>query len=122
MPDATYGCYIRTCQIRSGETSESTPGGLSMWRRTVRLRSGEALRQAREGAGLTMTQLAAGTGCSRATIWKLEQGDQAGLDVTKAIKLAGALEIHPDRLFVMPAGESASSDDAPRGRGAADGE
>lgn len=66
-------------------------------KRRAKLTSGMAIRIAREGLGLTQTQLAEATGLKQSTISALEN-DREALGVDRALVLARALKVHPSVL------------------------
>ena len=61
---------------------------------------GQAIRQAREGKGLTIEQLAGRSGCFESTIEKIELGEIRG-DREQLQKLAGTLGLDASELFAL---------------------
>ena len=61
---------------------------------------GYKIRQIRENKGMSQTELAEKSGVSRATIWKLETDDTAITMTSTLQKIANALGVSLDEIFL----------------------
>lgn len=61
---------------------------------------GYKIRQIRENKGMSQTELAEKSGISRATIWKLETDDKAITMTSTLQKIANALGVSLDEIFL----------------------
>lgn len=62
---------------------------------------GQLIRQARERAGLSLRNLEAITGVPRATLHRLERGQANDPSTDTLLRLADALELNSDDLFIL---------------------
>lgn len=58
------------------------------------------IRELRESIGMTQTELSEKSGVTRTTIWKLENGDDEITTTKTLIKIAEALNVSVDKLFL----------------------
>lgn len=96
----------------------------------VALRAGIAIRDARENAGLTQTDLAARTGISQPALARIEAGRTnvtlatlvkvaAGLDTVLVLRVSAAtVTLEPDHSAVVTSGRGTVKAVTPRGSGA----
>lgn len=63
---------------------------------------GYRIREIRESKGMTQVELCEKTGLSRATIWKLETGENEVTTSTTLVKIATALGVSINDLFLTP--------------------
>lgn len=61
---------------------------------------GYRIREIRESKGMTQAELCEKTGLSRATIWKLETGENEVTTSSTLVKIATALEVSIGELFL----------------------
>lgn len=61
---------------------------------------GYRIREIRESKGISQTELSERSGISRATIWKLETDDKAVTMTSTLIKIASALGVSLDEIFL----------------------
>lgn len=61
---------------------------------------GYRIREIRESKGISQTELSERSGVSRATIWKLETDDKAVTMTSTLIKIASALGVSLDEIFL----------------------
>lgn len=57
------------------------------------------IKELREAAGMTQTELSEKTGITRATIWKLETDDKAVTTTQTLVRIANALDVSVADLF-----------------------
>lgn len=60
------------------------------------------IREIREGKGMTQTELSEKAGITRATIWKLETGEEEVTTSKTLEKIANALGVTIGELFLAP--------------------
>ena len=72
----------------------------SMKRKRGENEMGYKIRQIRENKGMSQTELAEKSGISRATIWKLETDDKAITMTSTLQKIANALGVSLDEIFL----------------------
>lgn len=58
------------------------------------------IRELRESIGMTQTELSKKSGITRTTIWKLENGDDEITTTKTLVKIAEALNVSVDELFL----------------------
>lgn len=63
---------------------------------------GYRIKQIRESRGMTQTELAEKAGVARATIWKLETDDAAVTMTSTLQKIALALDVTLEDIFLAP--------------------
>ena len=61
---------------------------------------GYRIREIRESKGISQTELSERSGISRATIWKLETDDKAVTMTSTLLKIASALGVSLDEIFL----------------------
>lgn len=61
---------------------------------------GYRIREIRESKGISQTELSERSGISRATIWKLETDDKAVAMTSTLLKIASALSVSLDEIFL----------------------
>jgi transcriptional regulator with XRE-family HTH domain len=61
---------------------------------------GYRIREIRESKGISQTELSERSGISRATIWKLETDDKAVTMTSTLLKIASALDVSLDEIFL----------------------
>lgn len=61
---------------------------------------GYKIREIRESKGISQTELSERSGISRATIWKLETDDKAVTMTSTLLKIASALGVSLDEIFL----------------------
>lgn len=61
---------------------------------------GYRIREIRESKGISQTELSERSGISRATIWKLETDDKAVTMISTLLKIASALGVSLDEIFL----------------------
>ena len=59
------------------------------------------IRELRESIGMSQTELSRKSGVTRATIWKLESGDDEITTTRTLTKIADALSVPVDELFLI---------------------
>lgn len=57
------------------------------------------IKELREAAGVTQTELAERTGITRTTIWRLEAGESVVTTTQTLVKIADALNVNVSDLF-----------------------
>lgn len=64
---------------------------------------GQFIKEARENAGMSLTEAAEAIGCTKSYLWDMEQGRATNPTITIMVGLAKALDLYLDNLAMVAA-------------------